>query len=79
MILVFAGCVCTVVTANAVAGNIRVIKICGYPSHGCVAIVTVVATADMRCVLADRNGAVMAGRADTDNLCVINRYSRLEK
>ena len=79
VILVFASRVCPVVTANAVAGNVRMIKISGHPSHGCVAIVAIVPAADMRRVLAYRNGAVMTGRADTDNLRVINCYSRLEK
>ena len=79
VILIFAGRVCTVVAANAISGNVRVIKISGHPSYGCVAIVAVIPAADMRRVLTDRNGAVMTGRADADNLRVINRYSRLEK
>jgi hypothetical protein len=79
VILVFASRVCTVVTANAISGNGRMIKISGHPSHGCVAIVAIVPAADMRRVFADRNGAFMTGRADTDNLRVINRYGRLEK
>jgi hypothetical protein len=79
VILVFASRVCTVVTANAIADDVYMIKIGRYPGYCCMAVVAVIPAVDMRRVFADRDRAVMTGRADTDNLRVINRYSRLEK
>ena len=48
VILVFAGRVRTVVTANAIAGDVRMIKIRWHPRHGRVAIIAVVSAGNMR-------------------------------
>lgn len=79
VILIFTGCVRTVVTANAIAGDIRVIKIRRQPRHGRVAVIAVVPAANMRCVFACRDGAVMTGRASSYNLRVIDYHDRLKE
>jgi len=79
VILIFTGRVCTVVTANAIAGDIRMIEIRRHPRHGRVAIIAVVSAGNMRWVLACRDGAVMTGYASTDNLRVINYHNRLKE
>ena len=79
VILIFTGRVCTVVTANAIADDIRVIKIRRQPRHGRVAIIAVVSAGNMRWVLACRDGAVMTGSASTDNLRVIDYHNRLKE
>ena len=45
---IFAGRVRTVVTANAIAGDVRMIKIRWHPRHGRVAIIAVVSAGNMR-------------------------------
>ena len=79
MICIFSGCVSAVVTANTIANDVCVVKVGGYPRHGCMTIVAIVATVYVCRVLADRNRTVVAGRADTNDLCVVNRDHRLEK
>ena len=79
VILIFTGRVCTVVTANAIAGDIRVIKIRRQPRHGGVAVIAVVPAGNMHWVLACRDGAVMTGCASTDNLRVIDYHNRLKE
>ncbi len=79
VILIFAGRVCTVVAANAIAGDIRMIKIRRQPRHGRVAIIAVVAAGNMRWMLACRDGAVMTGCASTDDLRVIDYHNRLKE
>ena len=73
-----AGGLGAVVAADAVAADVDVIKIRGQPADGRVAVVAVVATRDMRRVLADRRYAVMAGSAGAHDLRVIDRCRRLE-
>jgi len=54
-----AGCVSSVVTTEAVVGDVGVVEICRDPCNGRMAIVAVVATRDVRRMLACRYGAVM--------------------
>ena len=79
VIRIFSGCVCAVVTANTIANDVGVVKVGRCPCHGCMAIIAIVATVYMRRVLADRDRTVVAGRADANDLCVINRNHRLEE
>lgn len=57
---VFASGVSAVVTADAVAGNVDVIKRCRNPARGRMAVVTIIATADVSLVLAFCDSPVMA-------------------
>lgn len=79
VILIFTGRVRTVVTANAIAGDIRVIKIRRQPRYGRVAVIAVVPAGNMRWMLACRDGAVMTRCTSTDNLRVINYHNRLKE
>jgi len=68
----FARCVDAVVTAGAVARDVRVIEGCGYPAVGRVAVVTGVAAREVPGVFAGRHRAVMARRAGTEHLRVVD-------
>jgi len=61
-----------VVAAEAVACNIDVIEIGRQPRDGCVAVVAIVATGDMRRVFSRCRDAVMTGTASTGYLCVVD-------
>jgi len=58
---ILANCFRTVVTTNAVAGNIQVIKICRQPTHGAMTVIAGIAARDMCQVFAEGNDAVVAG------------------
>ena len=51
----------TVVTTNAVAGNIQVIEIRRQPTHGAMTVIAGIAARDMCQVFAEGNDAVVAG------------------
>ena len=60
-----------VMTANAVAGYVRMIEIRGQPGDGSMAIITVVAARDVCRMFARGRGAVVTGSATTQYLRVI--------
>ena len=68
-----ADCIGTVMTADAVAGYVYVVEVRGDPCRRHVAIVTGVATLNMRRVLAGGHGAVVAGSARADDLQMVDR------
>ena len=63
-------------TACAVGGDVCVVEIGRYPGDGRVAVVAVVASADMRRVLAGRHDAVVAAAARADDLRVVDGKCR---
>ena len=60
MCRVLARCVRAVMTADAIAGDIDVIKVRWQPANGAVAVIAGIAAGDMRRVLADGSDAVVA-------------------
>jgi len=62
----------TVVAAEAVVGDVGMIKEDREPANGAVAVIAVVTTGDVGRVLAGRRRTVMAGTAAADNLRVID-------
>ncbi len=62
----------TIVAANAVAGDIDMVKIGWQPGDGRVTIVTIVAAGYVRRVFTGRCIAVMTGSTATEHLCVID-------
>jgi len=64
------------VAVYAIAGDIRVIEVRRCPRHGCVAVVAVVTTGNMRRMLADCRISVMAGTTGTNHLGVIHDVGR---
>lgn len=71
-----AGGVGAIVTARAIVDDSCVIKRRRRPRKRCVAIVTVIAAADMCRMFAGRRDAIMAGATGTENLGVIDRIDR---
>ena len=61
-----------VVTTDTVARDIQVIEVRRQPANRAVTIVTGIAAGDMRRVLANGNGAIVAGDASPDYLGVID-------
>ena len=72
----FAGCISTVMTGDTIVHDSRMVKIRWRPGDGCVAVITVIATADMRRVFACGRDAIMTGATSTNDLCVINGKDR---
>lgn len=72
VILIFTRCIDAVVATNTIARNVDVVKVCGQPCRGRVAILAVVSAADMCRILAGSDYAIMAGAAGTDNLRVVD-------
>lgn len=79
MIRTLADCVRSVVATEAVTRNAGVIEIRGNPTDRCMTVVAGVTGGDVSLILAGRYRAVVAGRAGTHYLCVINHNCRLEK
>jgi len=69
---------CAIVAADAVIGDVRVVKGRRCPGDGGVAIVAVVAAGNVGRVLACRGIAVVAGEAGADDLGVIDHVGRRE-
>ncbi len=61
-----------VMAAGTIAGDAQVIEVRRQPGGGAVAVITSIATRDMRCVFAGRNDAIVAGTTATDHLRVID-------
>lgn len=73
---VLAGRNSAVVTADAVARYVRMIKVCGQPGYGGVAVVAIIAARDMSRMLSCCGDAIMTGAAATQNLRVIDGHRR---
>lgn len=71
---VLAGSIGAVVTANTVSSDVDMIKICGQPASGAVAVVTSVAAGNVCQVFACRDDTVMAGSTSADDLGVIDSH-----
>lgn len=72
VILPFTGCIRSVVATDTIVGNAGVVKRCRDPAIGRVAIIAIVATHYVVCILAERNSVVVAGGANTDNLRMVH-------
>jgi len=70
---VLAGYAVAIVTSNTSRHDTRVVEIGWQPCHGRMAIVAINTSRDMRRVLADSDGAVVAGTTGTQNLGVVDR------
>ena len=66
-----------VMTAEAIARNGGVIEVRWRPRSSRVAVVAVIATRNVRRVLAFGDRAVVAARTGTDHMCVINGPGRV--
>jgi len=66
-----------VVTADAVVGDVGVIKVGGDPCVGRMAVVAVVAAGNVGRGLAGGGVAVMAGEAGANDLCMVNDEYRI--
>jgi len=71
-----AGRIDTVVAAEAVARDVRVVEVGGNPGHRRMTIITIVARLNMGGVLAGCDCAVVTGHAGAENLRVIHRVRR---
>ena len=71
-----AGRVCSVVAADAVVNNVRVVEICRQPGNSSVAVVAIIAAGDMRWVFANSYDTVMTRAASANNLSVIDSKGR---
>ena len=74
---IFPYCVCAVVTAKAVAGDIHVVEIRRHPANRAVTVIAIVTACNMSRVLADCSDAIVAGCAGADDLGVIDDYHGL--
>ena len=72
----FADSIDSVVAADAIAGDVVVIEVCGHPGNARMAVVACVPAIYMVCRLAIDYRVVVAAHADTENLCVINDGNR---
>ena len=75
---VLAGCGCSVVAARAVASDADMIKGRWSPSHSGMAVLTIVATRNMRRMFSCRCNAIVARVTCTNHLGVIDRKHRRE-
>ena len=71
-----AGCVCAVVTAEAVAGNVCMIEGRRQPRYRCMAVVTIITAGNVRLTLAQRDRIVVTGYAGTYDLRMIDAIRR---
>lgn len=60
VLLVLACRICSVVTADTIAGDIHVVEIGWQPANGAVTVVAVIATGDVRRMFASSSEAIMA-------------------
>ena len=79
VVLVFACCLHTIVTVDAISGDIQVIEIRRQPSSRRVAVVTSIAAGQMIQVFAAGGNAIVAGSTLSDNLQVIDKVGRRER
>ena len=79
MCRVLPDCGSAVVAAEAVVGDVYVIEVGGHPTSRGVAIVTGIRAGNMRRVLTNRDGTVVATGAGANDLGVINPVRRYEQ
>lgn len=79
VILIFANRIAAVVAAYAVGRIIGMIEGCGNPAVGRMTGVAIFATCNVGRILANSNGVVMARRAGTDHLRMINPVCRCKQ
>jgi len=72
MCCVLTRCIRAVVATEAIAGDIHVIEVGRYPADCRMAVVAIVTAGDMCRVFAGGNRAVVAGRAATDHLRMVD-------
>lgn len=73
---IFPRSVGAVVTAHAIAVYVCVVEICRPPRHRRVTIVAIIATADVRRMLAGCRNAIMAGATRADDLGMVDGEHR---
>jgi len=71
-----AGRVCSVMAADTVVNDIRVVEICRQPGDGSVAVIAIIAAGDMRRVFADGYHTVMTRAAGPNYLGVVDCKGR---
>ena len=71
-----AGRIGAVVTTGAIVDDVGMVEVSRYPGDCCMTVVAVVATGDVRGVLARGRLTVVAGSARADDLRVINSEHR---
>ena len=71
-----AGRVCSVMAADAVVDNVRVVKIRGQPRDSSMAVVAIIAAGDMRWMLANGYHTIMTRAASPNNLSVVDSKGR---
>ena len=76
VIRALTSCIGAVVAADAVIGDVGVIKVRRHPGNCCMAVVAIVTARDMSRVFASGDRAVVTGDAGADHLRVINRIDR---
>jgi len=79
MIHALANRIRSVMATEAVTRNAGVIEIRGKPADRCMTVVAGVTASDVSLIFACRYRAVVAGRAGTHYLSVINHNCRLEE
>ena len=68
---ILAGCVRAVMAAHAVARDVDVIEVGGYPPQRCMAVIAVIAADDVVGVLARRDHTIVARTASAQHIGVI--------
>jgi len=69
--LVFAGCLCAIVTADAIAEYVHMIEVRRYPADGRVTVFAGITTGNVGLVFSGRTESVMAAHAVADNAAMI--------
>ena len=64
--------------ACAIAADIHVIEICRQPANGRVAVIAIIATRNVRCMLAGCRSAVVARAAGSEYLRMVDGYGGFE-
>ena len=76
---VLTGCVRAVVAADAVVGDVHMVKVRRRPGVSRVAVITVVATGKVRRVLAFCRHAIVAGEAGANHLRMVDHVGRRKR
>jgi hypothetical protein len=65
-----------IMTARAVSGNRRVVKIRRRPTIGRVTALAVISARDMQCMLACGSHTIMTATTGSDHICMVNTNNR---
>jgi len=68
-----------VMTADAIARDIEMVEVRREPAIACMTVITSITTGNVCWMFARCDGAIVAGRADADDLGMVYRISRREK